>query len=324
MPTQAGVDLTRAGRLLRSRTVDPSQGRDSARRLVVVFVSYNSSLDLDRALGSLVETTPDGMVKAVVVENGADVEATRVVCEHYGSQLLIPERNLGYGLAANLVGREVRGEYFAVSNPDVVFLPDTIRLLLDFMDGHPDAGVVAPQFLYPDGTPQPSARRKPSLRYVLAGRRSPFVQLLGPGRRAQEFLYAGSEQSPKPIPVEAVVGTLMLFRRRAFLEVGGFDSDYFMFAEDIDICLRLAPRWSVYLLPQAQLVHAVGSARKNLRIITEFHRLRSLRRLFLRSYGRMAGIMIGLGFACYLGVLMWLALFGVGEREHTWQSRSRT
>lgn len=286
----------------------------------MVFVSYDSSRDLDRALASLASTAPAGVVDAVVVENGRDVDSTRAMCERHGCRLVVPGRNLGYGAAANLAARECGNEYLAVANPDVVFLRDTVRLLLEFMDANPGAGVVAPQFLYPDGSPHPSARRKPALRYALAGRRSPLARWLGPGKRAREFQYLGSETRTEPMPVDAVVGALMLFRRRAFDAVGGFDERYFMFAEDIDICLRLAPCWGVYLVPQARLVHAVGGARRGWRTFTEFHRLRSLRRLYLRTHRPAAGPAISFGFACYLGTLMALGLLGLGEHEPTWQA----
>lgn len=290
--------------------------------MTVVFVSHNSSRDLARALDSLRRSAAGGAVRILVVENGAEAAAARAVCDRSGAELVVPGRNLGYGPAANQAAGVVTSEYLAVANPDVVFGPETLRELADFLDRHPDAGVVAPQLVYPDGSPQPSARRRPGLRYLLAGRRSPLARLRRrPSRAAREFQYLGSEAAVEPLAVDAVVGCFMLFRRRAFEEVGGFDPGYFMFAEDIDICLRLAPRWRVYLLPFSRLVHVVGASRRRARSFTEFHRVRSLRRLFRRSHARALGPLIDLLFAGYLACLLATGLVGLGEHEHSWQMR---
>lgn len=291
--------------------------------MTVVFVSHNSARDLDRALASLAENSPGLPAAAVVVENGPDPAPARVVCARRGAALALPGRNLGYGRAANLAAAGVATEYLAVANPDILFQPGTLNRLVEFLDSHPDVGVVAPQLFYPDGRPQPSARRRPRFRYALAGRRSPLARLgrHGPGARA--FQYLGSESALEPMAVDAVVGALMLFRRRAFEEVGGFDPGYFMFAEDVDICLRLGRRWRVCLLPAAGLVHALGSSRRRARSFTEFHRLRSLHRLFALSYPRALRPLITLLFTGYLGLLMALAAVGVGEFEYSWSRAGR-
>lgn len=285
--------------------------------MTALFVSHNSARDLARALTSLAESRPPVSTRVLVVENGRSVAATRAVCSRFGATLVTPGRNLGYGAAANRAASDCRSEYLAIANPDLVFAPDSLARLIEFMDRCPDAGVVAPQLYYPDGTPQPSARRRPGFRYILAGRRLPLLRL---NRAARAFQYLGSEKLPGPLPVEAVVGAFMLFRRRAFEEVGGFDRKYFMFAEDVDICLRLAPRWGVYLLPSARVVHAVGGSRRRARSFTEFHRLRSLRRFFLDGHPRALAPLINVLFAGYLGLLMAVAVVELGEREYSWRT----
>lgn len=299
----------------------PDQSRPCASRLTIVFVSHNSARDLDQALASLTKTTPGLRARVVVVENGADRAATRAVCARFGAGLIEPSHNLGYGRAANLAADGIKTEYLAIANPDLVFLPDTVHKLVEFMDRNPTVGVAAPQLLYPDGRPQPSARRRPGFRYAFAGRRSPLARWCAPGRTACRFQYLGSEHRREPLPVDAVVGAFMLFRRRAFESVGGFDPEFFMFAEDVDVCLRLAPHWEVCLLPTARLVHALGSSRKRARAFTEFHRLRSLRRLFRRGYTPVLGPLIDLLFAGYLALLMGLGTAGLGEFEYSWSER---
>ena len=155
-------------------------------RLTVIFVSHNSARDLARALASLAQSDPRIPTRILVVENGRAADATRKVSARFGATVVVPGRNLGYGAAANRAASGIRTEYLAVANPDLIFAPDALAKLVEFMDRCPDAGVVAPQFFYPDGTPQPSARRRPGFRYILAGRRSPLPR---PGRAARAFQY---------------------------------------------------------------------------------------------------------------------------------------
>ena len=313
--------LTLSGPVLLFGLVTCSQDRSSEPRLTIVFVSYNSARDLDRALASLAATTPDLPTRTLVIENGSELAAVRATCARFGAGLIAPGRNLGYGPAANRAAVGVLTEYLAIANPDIVFQPETLRQLVEFLDRCPTAGVVAPQLFYPDGRTQPSARRRPGFRYFFAGRRSPLVRWFGAGRSARDFQYLGSEHRQEPLAVDAVIGAFMLFRRRAFTAVNGFDPGYFMFMEDVDICLRLAPGWGVYLLPAARLVHAVGSARRRVRAFTEYHRLRSLRRLFRRSHVRALGPVIDLVFAGGLALFLALGTLGIGEFEYSWKAR---
>jgi GT2 family glycosyltransferase len=207
-----------------------------------------------------------------------------------------------------------------VANPDLVFHHGSVDLLVRFLDEHPGVGAVGPQFLYPDGTPQPSARRFPSLKYVLAGRRSPVARFFPRHRLAREFQYLGSETASGPVAVEALVGAFTVFRRAAFESVRGFDERYFMFAEDMDICRRLQEGgWRVCLDPRVLVEHYCGGVRRKHRRFTEYHRLKALCRFL--CVGRSAAMRLSMtfAFACYLSTIEAGLLIGLGEYEPSWR-----
>ena len=116
----------------------------------------------------------------------------------------------------------------------------------------------------------------------------------------------------------------MVFRKAAFDSVGGFDEGFFMFSEDVDICRRIAANWSVYLLPSAQVLHHVGQTRRHYRSSTEFHRVRSLRRFWIRDVGALWRGMLSVMLGGYLALLLWLLLMDAGEAEYSWRSRGKT
>jgi N-acetylglucosaminyl-diphospho-decaprenol L-rhamnosyltransferase len=297
----------------------------TAPKLSVVFVNYNSTGFLRRAL----ETLPGGLGKVscevLVVDNASlDLDHVAHACREGGARLIRLKRNLGYGAAANRAAREARGEYLAIANPDLEFPSSSVRVLVEALDREPAIGAVGPQLVYPDGTLQPSARRFPRVRYFLAGRRSPLVRLFPGWKPGREFLYADVHLSTGPVDVEALIGTCLLFRRQAFDGMDGFDENYFMFAEDLDICRRLRERgWRVVLEPRSRVVHYYGGVRRGYRRFTEYHRLRALCRLLRQGRSRAcATLIVTLCAAYYFGVeLGWI--LGLQEREYSWHNMGR-
>jgi GT2 family glycosyltransferase len=114
----------------------------------------------------------------------------------------------------------------------------------------------------------------------------------------------------------------MVFRRAAFAAVGGFDEEYFMFAEDLDICNRLRQMgWQVFLEPGAKVVHYYGAVRRSWRRWTEYQRVRALHRFFTRQSGFLSSLMLTPAFAGYYFTLEALGLVGLGEFEYSWQGK---
>jgi GT2 family glycosyltransferase len=192
--------------------------------------------------------------------------------------------------------------------------------LVRLLDQTPGCGAVSPQLVYPDGRAQASARRLPRLKYVLAGRRSPVGRLLPGLSRARDFQYLGIEHELGPVAVEAVIGTCVVFRRKAIEAVRGFDERYFMFAEDLDICRRLGRAgWQILLEPRVRVQHYYGAVRRQFRRLTEFHRLRALRQFFLDGRPLPVRAVLTLGFAAYLCLEEAAGLIGLEEFEYSWQ-----
>jgi len=287
----------------------------------VIFINYNSVPFLARALATLQRAEPELSKELIVVDNGSvDTGRLRGLCARYQARLLLLKRNRGYGAAANQGFQIARGEFVAVANPDIEFLPGAVSELLNFLVEHREVGVAGPQLLYPDGSLQTSCRRLPRLKYVFAGRRSPLSRFFPRSALVKEFLYLNAGRDGRPVEVEAVIGTVMFFRRSAYQEVGGFDERYFMFAEDLDICERLhAQGWQVFLVPNARVHHYYGGVRRSWRRFTEFQRVKALCRFFSRRANPFFRLILNLGFAGYYFLLEALGLVGYGEFEYSWQ-----
>ncbi|MCU1431915.1 MAG: glycosyl transferase family 2 [Actinotalea sp.] len=238
----------------------PAGGQDgTGRRAVrVVCVTYHPGPELaDFARSLRAATTAD--VDLVLVDNGDDTSASEAVARDHGARVLPAGGNLGYGRAANLGARGADEPWLVVANPDIVWEPGALDVLLDAGDRHPRAGALGPALLNPDGSRYPSARELPSLTqgagHAVLGRIWP----------TNPWTVAYQQRQERVVDAERTAGWLsgacLLLRREAFEQVGGFDEGYFMFFEDLDLGERLGlAGWASVHVPSARVTHVGGTS----------------------------------------------------------------
>lgn len=247
----------------------------------VVCVTYHPGAELAELATSLATaTTAD--VELVLVDNGTDQSVAAEVAERHGATLLVPGRNLGYGAAANVGARGAQQPWVVVVNPDVVWHPGSLDLLLAAGE-RSGAGSVGPRLLSTDGTVYPSARALPSLG---TGIGHAVLSRLWPGNpwtRAYRREDAGDDERA----AGWLSGACLVLRREAFEQVGGFDESYFMFFEDTDLGDRLGRAgWTNLYVPAAQVTHVGGTSwRARPASMIRAHHASALRYLS-RRYGR--------------------------------------
>jgi N-acetylglucosaminyl-diphospho-decaprenol L-rhamnosyltransferase len=227
-------------------------------RIAAVVVDYHAGAYLAECVRSLLE---EGVVPTVV-ENGDPAAALSALAAGglEAVPLLVTGRNLGYGAGINRgLAAAPRTEYVLVCNPDLVVHAGALARLAAAFDNHPGWAVVGPRILTPDGRPYPSARLFPAP-LVAAGH-----ALLGAVAPDNPFTrrYRTPDLQDRAAQVDWVSGACFLARRDALEEVGGFDEQYFMFAEDMDLCWRLSRLgWRVGFEPAAVVTHHEGISRR--------------------------------------------------------------
>lgn len=223
----------------------------------MVTVTFSPGEHLAAFLGSLAAAT-DLAPHVVVADNGSTDGAPQAAVTG-GVELLEMGGNVGYGAAVNraVAALDPAVTWVLVSNPDVVLAPGAVDELLAAARRWPRAATVGPLVREPDGAVYPSAREVPDL-VVGTGH-----ALLGTVWPANPF--SARYRRSGRVPVERTAGWLsgscLLVRRSAFEGVGGFDSRYFMYFEDVDLGDRLARAgWLNVYAPGAEVVHAQGHA----------------------------------------------------------------
>jgi GT2 family glycosyltransferase len=225
----------------------------------VAVVSWNTRDLLERCLASLAPEVEAGRAEVWVVDNASDDASAELARERFGwAELVACEENLGFGPAVNLVAARTSAPFVGAANADIELEPGALAALLDAAERMPAAGALAPRLVLPDGTTQHSVHRFPTLPYVAAFNLG--LHRLRPGL-ADRMLIEGHWDPERERPVDWAHGAFLLVRRSAWDAVGGFDPAQWMYAEDLDLCWRLAREgYPVEFVPGARIRHRVAAA----------------------------------------------------------------
>ncbi|GAB4060208.1 glycosyltransferase family 2 protein [Uliginosibacterium sediminicola] len=271
----------------------------------VVIVNYNAG-DLLRAC--VIEALRQA-VEVIVVDNASADNSLALLEQALPAEprlsIVRTGANLGFAKGCNIgLARSTQSRVLFL-NPDCVLSPGSLQRLLSVLDASPEVGMVGGLLMYPDGTEQGGGRRA-----VPTPWRS-FVRAFGLVRFAKrwprlffDFHLHGQPLPAGPIEVEAISGALMLVRREALDDVGGWDEDYFLHCEDLDWCMRFNRKgWKILFVPDAPVVHQQGACSRSRPYFVEWHKHRGMVRFYRKFFREQ-----------YPGVLMWLVEAGVWLR----------
>ena len=218
----------------------------------VVVVTYNALPWVERALESVRGH------EMVVVDHGSTDGTLELVRERFPEARVIEQENKGLGGGSNAGMRIASGDYFLLLNSDAWALDDAVERLVAFAEEHPEAAVVGPRLLNPDGSLQRSVRGFPTV-WRLATEYL-FLRKLAPRSRALNAFYGAGFDHEEVREAEFLMGSVLLVRREAADTVGLFDEDFFMFSEETDWLYRFRQAgWKVLFTPDAEFVHVGGA-----------------------------------------------------------------
>lgn len=226
----------------------------------VVIVSWNVAELLPDCINSLLAASQPGFkLEIIVVDNASGDGSSTLVRQHFPQVKLIANaHNFGFGRACNQGWRQSDGEYVFFLNPDATVAPDSLQILLDFIQANQQVAIVGPQLRYPDGSIQSNRRR--FLSPVLAFVESTVLQRYRPFKNlpALHRFYMQNQPSDTPQQVDWLVGAALLVRREVLETTGGFDERYFMYSEESDLARACRPYGQVWYVPPAQVMHREG------------------------------------------------------------------
>jgi hypothetical protein len=195
-------------------------------------------------------------VVVVVHDEGPELAQCLASLEPQVSELVVirnlvdNERPLSFAANANRGIARTTAPFVVVANPDTEAAPDAVARLCEHAEAHPRCGIAGPALVYPDGSPQPSRRRFPTVTGTVV-RRTPLRRFMN----AERHFYRDAAR--EPVSVDWMLGAFLLLRREMLEELGGFDEGFRLYGEDIDLAYRAAEcGWERWYVPAARVTHA--------------------------------------------------------------------
>lgn len=253
----------------------------------IIILSWNTRKMLADCLDAVERFHGAVSIEIIVVDNHSSDDSLAMLRERYPSvRVIANSENVGFARGNNQGVQAACGRYVLLLNSDAFLTEGALPALLAFAEAHPKAGMTGARLVNSDGSFQASFTPIPTLKrefFILSG--------LGRLLYGSNYPSRGAEVEAGPQRAGYVEGACMLAPREAYLEVGGLDEGYFMYAEDVDLCFAMQRHgWEVWYHPGAVVVHLGGASSKNRKPQREADLYKSRVRFFRKYYGaRQAG-----------------------------------
>jgi GT2 family glycosyltransferase len=242
---------------------DPAAGDADQPVVSVIIVNWNGRDYLLQCLASLTPEVCRYPMEIIVVDNASSdgsPEAVEVQFPHV--RLIRSGANLGFAKGNNLGIAQSRGRYLALINSDIKVLKNCLSRLVEYCDGHLDAGMVGPRVIGGDGKLQRTVRGFPGLWNMFCRAIALDVTLSACKVFSSYSLAHWSQEDLRTVDI--LGGCFWVVRREALKDVGLLDESFFMYGEDMDWCRRFwAAGWKLVYVPMAETIHYGGGSSAN-------------------------------------------------------------
>ncbi len=207
---------------------------ENAIEISVIIVNYNLTESIRKLLKSVQKYTEGIRYEVIVVDNNSpDRSIEQLTIEFPDFRFLFLTTNYGFGHGNNIGFADAKGEYILLLNPDT-YLTDNMPLgLYRFAKEHNDYGIIGPKMIFPDGRFQVSTAKFPGLIKEIGDLSGISIRTT----RLANFMNFNILKK-KILEVDYIFGSCMLIKADLYRELKGFDEDYFLFTEEVDLCYR--------------------------------------------------------------------------------------
>jgi N-acetylglucosaminyl-diphospho-decaprenol L-rhamnosyltransferase len=232
-------------------------------------------------------------VEVIVVDSASQDHSVPMVRERFPwARLLAQGENIGFTRGNNLGLEIAQGRCILLLNPDTEVHGDALNTLIAAFDTHPGAGIAGPQVLNADGTTQSTRRRFPTL--ITAVFESTWLQGFAP-RRVLDRYYVTDQPDDGTFEVDWVQGCALMARREVYRQIGGLDTGYVMYSEELDWCRRAKQAgWRVLYVGNARITHHGGKSADQVQTHKHIYFQQSKLRYFRKFHGRGAAFALRL------------------------------
>lgn len=235
----------------------------------VIIVAYNSRDYIPACVASVSDALENIDSEIFVVDNGSFVPILEEQKKAFPNvHWIVSQENLGFGKGCNLAAKQATKEILFFINPDTVVSKGTFQRTLAYMASKADAGAVGCKILNGDGTLQWACRRSFPSPFAAICKTIGLSALFPKSKIFASYNMTYLDPNVET-EVDAVSGSFLGVKREIFNQLNGFDEDYFMYGEDLDICLRIKKSgYRNYYYPGTSILHFKGQSSKTRRFRT--------------------------------------------------------
>ena len=243
-------------------------------QLSVIIVNYNVKYFLEQCLCSVLNAIKNVEAEIIVIDNDSSDGSQQFFSNKFASVHFIWNwKNVGFSKANNTALQQAKGKYILFLNPDTLVPENCFEKCLSFFQTHKHAGALGVRMI--DGAGKflkESKRGFPGLLpsfYKLSG-----LAALFPYSKIFSRYYAGHLPENENHQVDVLAGAFMLVEKNVLDKTGGFDEQFFMYGEDIDLSCRIQKAgYKNYYFSEATIIHFKGESTKkeNLKYVEVFY-----------------------------------------------------
>ncbi len=269
--------------------------------ITVISTTYNSANSIGSLLKSLQDDSNLGLIdKVIIIENNSNEKIlTKEVVIQKTNRSKIPiyfkdtNTNLGFAKSSNIGASYAKSEYLLFLNPDTTLQKNSLRILYEHAIQN-SADIVGGLSEKKRNIFHKTVVRYPTLAIGLL-EFSNLGKLMGIDLGHDRFYYNDKNiyKSKRDVLVDAVGGAYLLIKRKVFNELGGFDTKYFMYLEDVDLCRRAGfSKHKIIFCPHSKISHIGGASSKNKYHILHQAWYDSRRYYFMKHHGFLVNVII--------------------------------
>jgi GT2 family glycosyltransferase len=219
------------------------------------IVNWNTKSLTSQLIESIYKTTKTLRIEIFVVDNASTDGSTEQISNEYPEVKIIQNNiNVGYGAALNQALIMSGGRYKMILNSDILFIDESLEIMVSFLDNNQDVGAVGPICLDKEGNIEYSGGYFPRpgrmiLERILGSMTPNFIK--PPPLQIKPHVHDSGQ-----VEVEYIMGACMLIRAEVCDEIGLFDQEFFAYYEETDWCFRMMKRGvKRHLISNAKVIH---------------------------------------------------------------------
>jgi len=218
-------------------------------KLSIIIPTWNTADITLKCIKTIYKFLLPNIFEIIIVDNGSTDDTSQKLSQLKNIKYIRNSTNLGFSRANNIGAKQATGQYFLFLNSDMELIDSSLLKMIDYLDSHPNIGLIGPQFLDSNGTIQgsitpPQTPLNAFKEYVLNIKNSYTKYFLN-----------------KTTSVNAISGGAILIDKNLFNKIGGWDERYFFYYEDLELCRQVKKlNKDIVYFPECQVIHRHGAS----------------------------------------------------------------